>query len=107
MKNIKEMILLSIIGFSLIGSFVSPVSANAIKPIEATISRDRGVCGDMNKNSTTYKRYCLKDGNASAHLTQRQIDCIWSLFGVAVSPAGGWVSVIRELGNVAYKCYNV
>ena len=56
MKNIKKMILLSIIGFSLIGSFVSPVSANAIKPIEATISRDRGVCGDMNKNSTTYKR---------------------------------------------------
>ena len=88
-------------------TIVSPVSANAIKPIEVTISRDRGVCGDMNKNSSTYKRYCLKDGNASAHLTQRQIDCIWSLFGVAVSPAGGWISVIRELGNVAYKCYNV
>jgi len=69
MKNIKKMILLSIIGFSLIGSFVSPVSANAIKPIEATISRDRGVCGDMNKNSTTYKRYCLKDGNASGSNT--------------------------------------
>lgn len=43
MKNIKKMILLSIIGFSLIGSFVSPVSANTIKPIEGTISRDRGV----------------------------------------------------------------
>ena len=90
MKNIKKMILLSIIGFSLIGSFVSPVSANAIKPIEATISRDRGVCGDMNKNSTTYKRYCLKDGNASAHLTQRQNEKIVSLYSNKLYKSKCW-----------------
>ena len=107
MKNIKKKLFLLIIGFSLVGSFVPPVSANIVKPIDGTITRDRGVCGDMNKNSVAYKRYCLKDGNASAHLTQRQINCIKSLFGVAVSPAGGWASVIRALGNVAYKCYNV
>lgn len=69
--------------------------------------RDRGVCGDMNKNSATYRRYCLKDSSASAGLTQAQVNCIWALFRVAISPGRGWPEVISSLGNLAYRCYNV
>ena len=95
------------IGATVIPSSTSVIYANSMKYEEVVPFRDRGVCRDMNKNSYTYKRYCLKDGSASANLTQAQINCIWSLFRVAVSPASGWGNLARSLGTMVYKCRNV
>lgn len=59
---------------------------------------------DMNKNSYTYKRYCLKDGSASATLTPAQRDCLWALGLGVFSFSTTWYSLLMAYGPVVYQC---
>ncbi|BAW17954.1 hypothetical protein D8895_13825 [Streptococcus sp. BCA20] len=92
------------IGATVIPSSTSVIYANSMKYEEVVPFRDRGVCGDMNKNSYTYKRYCLKDGSASATLTPAQRDCLGALGLGVFSFSTTWYSLLMAYGPVVYQC---
>ena len=94
------------IGATVIPSSTSVVYANSMKYEEVVPFRDRGVCGDMNKNSYTYKRYCLKQGTPST-VTKAQAACIRKIFGFIVALGTSWFNVASRFGEVVTQCQNV